>query len=158
MLTVIKVAKKENIKFTFVPHSGDIEVVRFVMGGHIPFGHVSYGSAKPHIEAGTLKALASFSEKRLESMPQVPTFAELGYDPGHYPSFGWYAPRDTPDSIIQKIYGVVQKASNTTAYIEKVRNLGFLPAFANSDQYQNDLKKYAIDIGSALKELGYVKN
>ena len=154
MLTIEKI---EKIKFKDLPNPGDADVVTQILGGHIPIGMVAYASGKTQVEAGNLKVLTTYAEKRFELLPQVPTLAELGYVPGHYPCIGLFVARDTPDPIVQKICEAARKVNENDSYRQKIVNLGFQLSFENSNQYQDSLNRYKVDIGNFLKELGYVK-
>jgi tripartite-type tricarboxylate transporter receptor subunit TctC len=154
MLTIEKVAK---IKFIDLPNASDSDVILQILGGHIPIGIVAYASGKAQVQAGNLKVLAIYGEKRFGLLPQVPTTGELGYVPGHYPCGGLFAPKGTPDAIVQKVSEVAKKVSETDSFRQKAVNLGFQPYFEDSNQFQDSLNLYKVDIGNFLKELGYVK-
>lgn len=151
------ISKKEGISFTAVPHTGDSDVVMSILGGHIPIGLVAYTSGKVQVDAGSLKILAMYSEKRLELLPQVPTVGELGYIPSHYPCLGLFGPKGTPDLVVQKISEKVKKMNEIDLYRQKFISLGLQFAFESSDQYRNTLNRYKTDIWDFFKELGYVK-
>lgn len=63
------------------------------------------GVFMPHIKAGRLRAIASSSAKRLAIMPDLPTYAEMGF-PGyiHGSWYGLVAPARTPSAIINRLY------------------------------------------------------
>ena len=64
-----------------------------------------------HIKAGKFKALAVGAPARLDSLPQVPTLAELGQPAANLSSlFGIYAPAQTPKTVITRINTEVNKA------------------------------------------------
>jgi tripartite-type tricarboxylate transporter receptor subunit TctC len=75
------------------------------------FEVVSLALALPHIKDGTVKPLAVFTEKRVPDLPDVPTIAEAGYpDAAYVPWYGIYVPAATPDDIVKKIHGSINKA------------------------------------------------
>ena len=156
-LLMLKVAKKEKVSYVVVPHSNEREVLLNVLGGHIPIALVSISLVTGHLQSGSLKALAVYSEKRSELLPEVATFTELGYSPGHYAWFGLFGPKDTPDPIIQKISEVAKTASQTPSYLQKIRNIGFQVAFEGPDQFRETVSHSKADIGKALEEMGFVK-
>jgi tripartite-type tricarboxylate transporter receptor subunit TctC len=61
------------------PYRGSGLQVTGLLGGHSLFGFAQVNSSLPHVRAGTLKALATTGAARDRSLPEVPTFAELGY-------------------------------------------------------------------------------
>ena len=72
------------------------------------------GSSSQHIRAGKIKALAVASNKRNPAFPNIPTATEAGL-PGYEVS-SWYAlwaPKGTPQPIIDKMTAEVTRAMNT---------------------------------------------
>lgn len=67
--------------FMLSPFSdGDSRVVTEILGGHVDAGVLKPNSCASQLASGELQILATFTEERLEAFPDVPTFAELGYD------------------------------------------------------------------------------
>jgi tripartite-type tricarboxylate transporter receptor subunit TctC len=62
-----------------VPYNGAGPATAAIVAGHAQIGIVALATAAPHIQAGNLRALAVMSEKRSQSLPDVPTIAEAGY-------------------------------------------------------------------------------
>jgi hypothetical protein len=71
--------EKWNLDLTHVPYRGSGLQVTGLLGGHSQFGFTQVNSSLPHVRAGKLNALATTGPARDRSMPDVPTFAELGY-------------------------------------------------------------------------------
>ena len=71
--------EKFGLDLTHVPFGGSGLQVNALLGGHSQFGFAQVNSSLQHVRAGTLKALATTGPKRDPSMPDVSTFAELGY-------------------------------------------------------------------------------
>lgn len=63
-----------------VPFDGGAPVAAALLGGHIDAGVFLSGLALTYVEPGELRALAVYENERLEALPDVPTFAEAGYD------------------------------------------------------------------------------
>ena len=77
--------------------------VHFMIDGPPPF--------LGHVKAGRLRALAAASDRRLEQLPDVPTFAEQGYQ-GMEAGL-WYAmlaPRGTPQPVIRRLNTAINEA------------------------------------------------
>jgi tripartite-type tricarboxylate transporter receptor subunit TctC len=72
------------------------------------------------IKAGTLKAIAIAAERRLELLPDVPTFKESGLDYRTGTWFGLFAPAKTPAPIVQKLNTEFVKALRTEEVRDKI--------------------------------------
>ena len=93
------------IKLHHVPYKGGGQAVNDVISGQVPLGIIGIAPAMPQLQAGTLKALAVTSLKRLTVLPDVPTVAESGF-PG-FETFNWFgllAPAGTPEPIVRRLH------------------------------------------------------
>src|SRR4029079_14403711 len=87
-----------------VPFKGNAEVMNALLGGHVKAHFGLSASSLQHVRAGTLRALAVTTERRLRDLPEVPTIAELGY-PG-YEIRSWqgvFVPAGTPPDIVERL-------------------------------------------------------
>lgn len=69
--------KVANIDITHVPYKGSGPALTDLMAGQVDF--ILDTGSLGHVQGGNLKALAVASAKRIPALPDVPTFAELGY-------------------------------------------------------------------------------
>jgi tripartite-type tricarboxylate transporter receptor subunit TctC len=81
-----------------------------VLAGEPPIFHEVLPAVAPHIQQGTLRALAITSAKRSAFFPDVPTLAEAGV-PGHDVGFwcGVLLPKGTPQDIVVRLHDGIQK-------------------------------------------------
>jgi tripartite-type tricarboxylate transporter receptor subunit TctC len=92
------------IPMSHVPYKGGGPAMSDVLAGHVKVLFAPAVSSMQHIQAGRLRALAVTGNKRLSSLPNVPTMAESGV-PG-YESTVWYAvlaPPNMPRDIVMRI-------------------------------------------------------
>ncbi|OZI60827.1 Bug family tripartite tricarboxylate transporter substrate binding protein [Bordetella genomosp. 11] len=101
-------AQKMGAKFNHVPYRGAAPALQDLAGGQVPLLFTFVGSAKALTAAGLVRPLAVASPRRLAALPEVPTFAELGY-PGVEASvwIGLMAPKGTPRDRIDRLSDVV---------------------------------------------------
>jgi tripartite-type tricarboxylate transporter receptor subunit TctC len=110
-LTAQKLFQAADIKLTNIGYKGQPPALIDLMTNLMHFEVVSLALAVPHIKDGSIKPLAVFTEKRIADLPDVPTIAEAGYPGALYVSwYGIYVPSATPDAIVEKIHGGINKA------------------------------------------------
>src|SRR5947207_4997212 len=94
-----------NVDITHVPYRGSsAQAITALIAGDVGMFLVGTSTAVPHIQSDTLRALAVTAPKRLDSLPDIPTFAEAGL-PGVDVSL-WFAvlvPSATPPAIVKKL-------------------------------------------------------
>ncbi len=114
---------KAGLKMTHIPYRGTALAVTDLLAGQVTMVFADPISALPHMQAGTLRALAVTSKERSSVAPDVPTIAESGY-PG-FDAIAWHgilAPAKTPPAIIAKLNAEFVKAlkdPETKSLLEK---------------------------------------
>jgi tripartite-type tricarboxylate transporter receptor subunit TctC len=99
---------------THIPYRGAGPALIDLMASQVDIMFDGMGSSAQHIRSGKIKALAVASSKRNPAFPNLPTASEAGL-PGYEVST-WYAlwaPRGTPQPIIDKMTAEVTRAMNT---------------------------------------------
>lgn len=106
---------------THVPYRGAAPAYNDVISGQTPVFFDNLSSAQGQIKGGNVRALAVTSTQRSPVLPDVPTVAEAGV-PGfeNYVWFGLWAPRGTPQPIIDKLHAEVKKAIANPAIRERI--------------------------------------
>ena len=96
---------EQGIDVTQVLYKGAGPGTLALMSGEIDIMSANPGVFMPHIKSGRLRPLAVSSAKRIAIMPDLPTYAEMGF-PGyiHGSWYGLVAPAGTPAAIINRIY------------------------------------------------------
>jgi tripartite-type tricarboxylate transporter receptor subunit TctC len=108
-----------------VPYRGAAPAVQDVAGGQVPMMIVESGGGLPMIKAGKLRPLAVVSARRMPMLPEVPTFAELGYrDLEVYAWQGVVVPKATPKPVVDKLSAELQKAVAAPEVRRKLMELG----------------------------------
>jgi tripartite-type tricarboxylate transporter receptor subunit TctC len=90
-----------NVDIAFIPYPGDTPAVNALLGGHVTAVFLPYSGVVAQLKAGTLRALASASRTRSESLPDVPIVAESGFK--GYEADNWnglVAPANTPNETV----------------------------------------------------------
>ncbi len=93
-------------------------------------------SAQTHIRDGRVRALAVTGAQRSSSLPQVPTFAELGV-PGMAFSnwFGFFAPAGTSAAVVERLNRELGEIMRTSDVQERLKGLGADPASGTPEAF-----------------------
>jgi len=103
-LVALAFEKAAGVKFNHIPFSGGGPSVTAILGGHVNAVSVSPPEGIPQIQAGKLKIIALFAEKRLAMFPDVPTVKEQGINFAMGMWRGLAAPKGTPPDVIKKLH------------------------------------------------------
>src|SRR5258707_8846625 len=121
--------------------ANDVQVTRFGVGNFIGV-----------MEAGKVKALAVSSAKRSPVLPNVPTFAEVGW--GDYPGQGWWglgAPKGTPPEIVAKLSSEFQKLFSDPKFVAFLDKQAVVAAPTTPDGFAAFLKQDRKDAETLIK-------
>ncbi len=130
-------ADEAGIQWTHIPEKGSGPAVTALLGGHVQLSSAAIGPAMAHVRAGTLRALAVFSDKRLKAFPDVPTLKELGYKVEARALYGILAPKDTPKAVVDAIFLSAKKAGEKyqMQISDSLSALGAQPALLDPKEY-----------------------
>ncbi len=130
-----------------VPYKGAGQAMTDAMSGQVTAITDNLPSALPNIASGKLRALAVLSEQRSPSLPDVPTYGELGFP--QMGSGGWFgvvAPAGTPPEVIARLNTAFHKAMKHPDFIKKMEESGatLIPGTPESfaQQIQQAMERY----------------
>ena len=125
-----------NLDMLHVPYKGTGQSVPALLGGQVPLLYAALPSIETHVKSGKVKILAVSTPHRSAQTPDVPTVAEAGV-PGYdfVAEIGLYAPAGTPQEIISKLAGEVQKAVKQPDVAQRFKQLGIDPVGSTPDAY-----------------------
>ncbi|WP_291686312.1 tripartite tricarboxylate transporter substrate binding protein [Bradyrhizobium sp.] len=115
-----------------VPYRGANPAMQDLMGGRVDYLCDIITTAKPQVDAGTVKAIAILTKERSKVLPNVPTAIEQGFDVEAYTWNAFFVPKGTPEAIIQKLNHATVEAMKTPAVREKLESAGLI--FVSDDR------------------------
>jgi len=130
-----------NSNLVHVPFTGASSGVKSVVAGINLIMLDQGASVMPVIKNGNLVPIAVGSAKRLDYLPNVPTFAELGYPQLNRDAFyGLVAPKGISVEALQKLNTVVNKILKKEDVISEINLLGYAVKGGTSEQFEQDIK------------------
>ena len=129
------------IKMVHVPYKSTGAAMGDLLSGQVPIIVGSLLPVTPHLSSGRLRALAVTTAKRWYSLPNVPTLGETlpGYEVELW--FGTMAPRGTPQPIIDRINGVVNKALESAEIKKNLEQQGMVPTGGTPQKFGERIRK-----------------
>jgi tripartite-type tricarboxylate transporter receptor subunit TctC len=141
------------IDVVHVPYRGANPAMQDLMGGRVDYLCDIITTAKPQIDAGTVKAIAILTKERSPVLPSVPTAIEQGFDVEAYTWNAFFLPRGTPAAIVQKLNRATVEAMKTPDLREKLEGAGlkFVSDDRTTPEYlakfvESEIAKWAVPI------------
>ena len=138
-LAAAGLAKETGAQFKHVAYDGAAGAITDLLGEHIDAVAVSYAEVANYVESGDLKVLAVMNDKRLDSIPDVPTCQEAGYNVVLGTWRGLGVPKDTPDEICEAINEALCKASEVQSFIDGNNSMATYIAAVNYEDTKKAL-------------------
>src|SRR3984957_4150413 len=107
-----------------VPYRGANPAMQDLIGGRVDYLCDIITTAKPQIDAGTVKAIAILTKERSPVLPNVATAIEQGFDVEAYTWKAFFLPKGTPQAIVQKLNHATVEAMKTPALRQKLESVG----------------------------------
>jgi tripartite-type tricarboxylate transporter receptor subunit TctC len=108
-VTMEEIAWKQGIKWLQIPHKGNAPNMLAILGGQVNAAADAAGWG-PHVDAGKLRLLVTWGEKRTRRWPNVPTLQELGYGIVSNSPYGIAGPKGMDPKIVQILHDAFRKA------------------------------------------------
>jgi tripartite-type tricarboxylate transporter receptor subunit TctC len=143
------------LKMVHVPYRGSALAINDVLAGQVPVLVGDVPLAEKHVKSGALRALAVTSSARAKSLPDTPTFAELGLkDMTISIWIGVLASRDTPKEITKKLSQTIAEILKEPALAKKVTDRGFVIIGSTPEEFAAVIKKDYDRFGEVVRKSG----
>jgi len=128
-------------QISHVPYRGAGPALLDTISGKVPIIYDNLPSAYPYIKDGRLLPLVIASPKRLNSLPHVPTFAEVGLAPVNRMAFyGLMGPAGMPKEAVEKIHAGVLKVLQDPVVRKRIEDVGAIIIANSPEQFAAEIK------------------
>ncbi|MDB5929326.1 MAG: tripartite tricarboxylate transporter substrate binding protein [Polaromonas sp.] len=155
-LTTELIAQKAGIELQHIPYKGSADLMLAVVSGQLMAAADSTGFA-PQVEAGKLRVLNTWGDKRLDKFPSAPTLKELGYDIVQNSPFGIAAPKGTPPDVVKRLHDAFKKAMEEPSYVAALGRYDMLPNYMSTADYSKFAQETFLREKALIEKLGLAK-
>ena len=135
-LTVELLSKRAGIKMQHIPYKGGAPAMTAVISGEVEFTMLAPNVIFPHIEAGTIRPIASGDVTRHPRLPDVPTLAEEGYpDIRAIQWVGMFTTAGTPKPVLDRLNAELNRIVRLPDVIEKLKQQGVTPTGSTPEEF-----------------------
>jgi tripartite-type tricarboxylate transporter receptor subunit TctC len=147
---------KAGIDLVHVPYKGISLAVPAVIAGEVQLTFSGIASGMGPLKAGRIKALAIGGKARSPLLPQLPTFAELGYpEVETHAWFGWFLPAGSPKEAVSRIYKDVKTILDDPEFRQKqLIDRGYEVIGSSPDEFSSFIRTDRQKRGEAVKISG----
>ncbi len=132
----------QGVFVTHIPYGGAGPALRDTVGGQVEIIFDNVPSALPHIKGGRLIAMAVAAPQRLATLPDVPTFKELGLEPvNRMAYYGILGPKGLPKDVVDKVNAAARKALEDPAVRKRIEDTGSVVLGNTPEQFAQQMKE-----------------
>jgi len=149
----LMISKLAGVSFNMVPFDGDAPAWQAAAGGHVEACTNNVGVVTGLVQGKKLRGLAVYTEKRLPSIPDVPTLKELGINLVEGSYRGYLAPKGTPKEIIDILADGLEKVSQDPQFKAACAAVNMVPDFRKGDAFKTFLTQEEEMLRKIVKEM-----
>lgn len=140
-MVLAQVRMQSNTDITHIPYQGGSPQLNDALSGQFEALSTNVGAQQlQFVEGGRLQPLALGAPTRIEALPAVPTFAELGYVKANRDSlFGIFAPARTPAAVVQRLNTEINRVLQGDTLRAWLRGTYSLPAGGSTDEFAYEI-------------------
>jgi tripartite-type tricarboxylate transporter receptor subunit TctC len=148
-------ARQAGLSLVHIPFKGMAPALTDVMSGQVQMLFATASAVEPLLKAGHLKAIAVSGERRLATLPQIPTLAESGMTGFQVTAwYGLYAPTGTPDPVIQKLGLALRSAVTHPDFVQKMAGQGLEAQYTDGKALASLMASDRVRWAQALEVMG----
>jgi len=150
-------AQNAGIKLTHVPFTGAGPAVVALLGGQIDAVSSGPATVVQHVKAGKLRVLAHWGNGKLESLPDVPSLKDAGYNAEYAQWSGLFIPAGVPEPIAQRLRAAARAAAHDAKVREVIGNAGSPILYLDTPEFEKYVQSDVRRMSEVVKKMGKVE-
>jgi tripartite-type tricarboxylate transporter receptor subunit TctC len=150
-------AASANVKLLHVPFTGAGPAVVALLGGQIDAISSGPSTVIQHVKAGKVRVLASWGDKRLASLPDVPTLTESGFPVVFTQWTALFVPAGTPEAAILKLRDAARATVADPKFVAAMATLETPIQYMDAPELQKFWDTDNQKLGEAVRRIGKVE-
>ena len=151
-----RLAKVSGLKLKYIAYKGSSPAILALMGGELNMATSSAMAATAAIRTGKVRGMAVLGNKRIASLPDLPTIGEQGV-PGFTLTnrYNWWVPAKTPPAIVAALNKVINDGMHSPQMAQRLANEGSEPADRMTPaELRTTLAREYVEVERTVKDLG----
>ena len=147
-------AQSSAIALTHVPFTGAGPAVLALLGGQIEAVSTGPSTVLQHVKAGKIRVLGHWGTGKLESMPDVPSLKDQGFNAEYAQWSGLFVPSGTPEAVVQRLRTAARMAAQDTKAREVIHNAGSPVQFLDSADFEKYVQADIKRMSDVVRRMG----
>jgi len=150
-------AQSAGVKLLHVPYTGAGPAVVALLGGNVDALATGPSTVIQHVKSGKVRVLGEWGDKRLASLPEVPTLKESGYDAVFFQWSAVFVPAGTPEPIVAKLREAAKAAATDPAFVAALNTVQTPVQYLDAPEMRRFWEEDAKKLAAAVQRVGKVE-
>jgi tripartite-type tricarboxylate transporter receptor subunit TctC len=133
-LLLEELSANAKLQFNHVPFKGNADLMQALLGGHVMAASDASGWDK-FVDAGQMRLLVTFGDKRTKRWPTIPTAKELGFNVVGNSPYGLVGPKGIDPAVMKTLHDAFKKAMDDPKHVEMLDQLNQDVWYRSGDEY-----------------------
>jgi tripartite-type tricarboxylate transporter receptor subunit TctC len=144
-------------KLLHVPFTGGGPAVVALLGGQVDALSTGPSTVLQHVKAGKVRVLASWGDHRLQSLPEVRTLTESGFDAVFFQWSALFAPAGTPEPVVARLRDAARIAAADPRFVGTLATVETPVAYLDAPELRRFWDADARKLAEAVQRVGKVE-
>ena len=150
-------AASADVKLLHVPYTGGGPAVVALLGGNVDAISTGPSTVIQHVKAGKVRVLATWGDKRLGALPDVPTLTEAGFNTTFFQWAALFAPAGTPEPVLTKLREAARAAAADPRFVSAMATVETPIQYLDAPELARFWAVDAQKLGEAVRRIGKVE-
>jgi tripartite-type tricarboxylate transporter receptor subunit TctC len=146
-----------NVRMTHIPYTGAGPAVVALLGGQVDALATGPATVLQHVKAGKIRVLAHWGTTKLETMPDVPSLKQSGYNAEYAQWSGLFVPAGTPEPVVQRLRAAARAAANDPKVKQVILGAGSPVLYQDTPEFTKYVKNDVHRMADVVKKIGKVQ-
>jgi tripartite-type tricarboxylate transporter receptor subunit TctC len=146
-----------DVRMTHIPYTGAGPAVVALLGGQVDAVATGPATVLQLVKAGKVRVLAHWGTTRLETMPEVPSLKQSGYDAEYAQWSGLFVPAGTPEAVVQRLRTAARAAADDPKVKSAILAAGSPVLYMDAPDFETYVKSDVQRMHDVVRKIGKVQ-
>jgi tripartite-type tricarboxylate transporter receptor subunit TctC len=145
------------VHMTHIPYTGAGPAVVALLGGQVDALATGPATVLQHVKAGKIRVLGHWGNGKLQTLPDVPSLKESGYNAEYAQWSGLFVPAATPEPVVQRLREAARAAANDPKVKDVILNAGSPVLYQDMPDFEKYVQSDVRRMADVVKKIGKVQ-
>jgi tripartite-type tricarboxylate transporter receptor subunit TctC len=150
-------AASADVKLLHVPYTGGGPAVVALLGGNVDAISTGPSTVIQHVKAGKVRILATWGDKRLTALPDIPTLTESGFNTTFFQWAALFAPAGTPEPVMVRLRDAARAAAADPRFVSAMATVETPIQYLDAPELARFWAADAQKLAEAVRRVGKVE-